>query len=309
MITSLSKPVTSSTQVLNPLAVLGAMEHSLAMIELDTEGHVLWVNGLFAKALGYEISEMVGMKHRQFCTQAFIDSPEYGQFWDRLRSGESVASKIQRVSKQGRLLWLEATYTPVLDEVGKVAGIIKVATDITERENKAAALAEELQQMADLLLERAEEGSSRSVDIMEAIQRVVEEADGTVQVLTELERQAASVRGIVKTIREIASQTNLLALNAAIEAAHAAEFGRGFSVVAGEVRKLAGQAEEATREITRSLEGMTRQVADVTQATQASRVLISESSRKIGQAVEAFAGIDQAARELDERSLALAELY
>src|SRR4051794_15103982 len=118
-----------STQVLEQDAVLAAIEQSLAMIEFNTEGQVLWVNDNFAKAMEYEADEMPGLMHRQFCTEEFVNSPEYSMLWRELKSGHPFQAKILRLSKKQRLLWFEATYTPVFDAEGQVKAVIKIATD------------------------------------------------------------------------------------------------------------------------------------------------------------------------------------
>lgn len=297
-----------STQVLDQTAVLAAMEQSLAMIEFDTSGKVLWANDNFARTMGYEAAEMPGLMHRQFCTREFAESPDYGLFWQNLISGRHFQEKILRVTKDGQELWFEATYTPVRDGNGQVIAVVKVATDITARENASLRVMNELQQMADGLLERSEEGISRSGEISAAIERLVKESQENMENLNLLENNASSVKGIVKTIRDIASQTNLLALNAAIEAAHAGEFGRGFNVVATEVRKLSKAAEEATKRIYTNLEGIALQVAEVVKGTTQSQSLISESRQQIELAVKAFIGINQAASELDSQSKALGNM-
>ncbi|WP_420832476.1 methyl-accepting chemotaxis protein [Paenibacillus periandrae] len=161
--------------------------------------------------------------------------------------------------------------------------------------------------MAHDLLKRAEEGISSSHQIATAIELVVKETHDNMQVLQLLENKADSVRGIIRTIRDIASQTNLLALNAAIEAAHAGEHGRGFDVVASEVRKLAKQAEEATKEVNSNLEGITTQVAEIVKGTKRSQTLITESQRLTQQAVDEFTGIGQAARQLDKQAHTLGD--
>ncbi|OAB47314.1 methyl-accepting chemotaxis protein [Paenibacillus antarcticus] len=298
----------SSTQVLEQSAVLAAMEQSLAMIEFDTEGKVLWVNANFARAMDYEASKMVGMMHKQFCTQEFVNSSEYVTLWKDLKSGRPFQEKILRVSKNQRLLWFEATYIPVYDAEGDVQAVIKVATDITHRENAMTQVTSGLQQMAENLLKRAEEGVSSSHQIASSIERVVKESDDNMQLLKLLEDKANSVRGIMKTIRDVASQTNLLALNAAIEAAHAGEHGRGFSVVATEVRKLSKQAEEATKEVNANLEGIAAQVAEIAKGTKRSQTVITDSQHRTQQAVDEFTGFGEAARQLDTQAKTLADM-
>lgn len=297
----------TSNQVLDENAVLSAIEQSLAMIEFDIHGKVLWANDNFAKAMDYQAAEMPGLMHRQFCTPEFVNSPEYQLLWNDLKSGRPFQEKILRITKKQRLLWLEATYSPVYDTEGQVVAVIKVATDITARENTTFQVTHDLQQMAHDLLKRAEEGISSSHQIATAIELVVKETHDNMQVLQLLENKADSVRGIIRTIRDIASQTNLLALNAAIEAAHAGEHGRGFNVVASEVRKLAKQAEEATKEVNTNLEGIATQVAEIAKGTKRSHTLITDSHRLTQHAVDEFTGIGQAARQLDKQAQTLSD--
>ncbi|CAK4839816.1 unnamed protein product [Aphanomyces euteiches] len=297
-----------STQVLEQAAVLAAIEQSLAMIEFNMEGKVLWVNDNFAKAMEYEADEMPGLMHRQFCPAEFANSPEYSMLWNELKSGRPFQAKILRLSKKQRLLWFEATYTPVFDAEGQVQAVIKIATDITARENAMTRVSNELQQTSEELLKRAEDGISSGHQIASAIQRVVKESDDNMQILQILEDKADSVRTIIKTISEVAAQTNLLALNAAIEAAHAGEHGRGFNVVANEVRKLAKQAEDATKEINSNLEGIASQVSQIAHGTKRSQAVIQDSQALTLQAVDEFSGIGTAARQLDNQARALGEV-
>jgi methyl-accepting chemotaxis protein len=162
--------------------------------------------------------------------------------------------------------------------------------------------------MAEDLLKRAEDGVARSREVASAFERVVEESNSNMQSLQSLERQASSVKGIVKGIREIAEQTHLLALNAAIEAAHAGEYGRGFNVVAGEVRKLAGQVQDATKEVNAFVEGIASYVHEIGSGTVHTQTLITESQHRIEQAVGEFVGIGEAAKQLDAQAKALGDI-
>ncbi|CAM3898454.1 methyl-accepting chemotaxis protein [Mesobacillus thioparans] len=240
--------------------------------------------------------------HRQFCTPEFAGSRAYAELWRNLRSGKSFQEKIQRVTKSGKLLWLEATYTPVYDSAGKVAGVVKVATDITQRELNTTKLAEQLQKMSEELSGRAEMGITRSEEAATAASRLVEESKENLEILESLKSQAKSIGSIVQTIREIAAQTNLLALNAAIEAARAGEHGRGFNVVAGEVRKLATRVQDSIQEVNNHIDGITGEITKINEATQRSQNGITNNRTLNEQAVSSFKEIGSAARELDQQA-------
>ncbi|MFC3799030.1 methyl-accepting chemotaxis protein [Cohnella sp. GCM10012308] len=294
-----------NTQVLDAGAVMGAMERSLAMIEFDMEGMTLWANRKFADALGYEQSEMRGLPHRRFCTPAFAGSDDYRELWSNLRKGKTFQEKIQRVAKDGSLLWLEATYMPVRGADGEYDAVIKIATDITSREQAAIRHTEELNRTAQELSSRAGEGISRSGEIEAAIDRLRADSMDNFEKLQRLEKQTAAIRGIVRVIREVASQTQLLSLNAAIEAAHAGEFGRGFEVVAAEVRKLAGEVQEAAKKANAEVEEVVSRMAEIGSGTKRSQSSMEESRRRLQDAVVAFRRIEDAAGRLEEQAKAL----
>lgn len=263
--------VNDSRQVLNEQAVLRSLEANLAMIEFNMRGEVIWVNEHFAQAVGYRANEMVGMAHRNFCTSEYRNSSAYNKLWRELRQGSKFQQKIQRVGKKGNLLWLEATYLPVLDEKGKATAVLKIATDITDRENKTLEVLEQLNQMSmnlgDLVV-------SQSQKNMEALQSLGNET----QLLSEMS----------KTIQFIASQTNLLSLNAAIESAKAGEHGRGFSVIADEVRKLARKSEDAIKKANSNIENITNEVLRVSHITESLQRIVEETQVKINHTMKDF---------------------
>ncbi|HZH58408.1 MAG TPA: PAS domain-containing protein [Metabacillus sp.] len=138
----------TSTQVLDKNHVLASLESNLAMIEFNLEGKVIWVNENFAQTLGYQVDEMKKMRHSQFCTIELQNSKEYADLWANLRNGNKFQAKIQRVGKAVNLLWLEATYIPVLNEVNEVYAVLKIATDITEREKKTIEIVTQLKNLS-----------------------------------------------------------------------------------------------------------------------------------------------------------------
>ncbi|TFV09356.1 methyl-accepting chemotaxis protein [Bacillus stratosphericus] len=296
------------SHVLEQSAVLRALEHSLAMIEFNVTGEVLWVNDIFAKAMGYSKEEMIGLKHRQFCPPHIIEHTSYHMFWKRLREGQVFQEKVQRITKNGSSLWLEATYSPVQDEEGTVVGVVKVATDITKREHTMKQVVEDLKEMSAKLMERAEIGIQHSQSVNASFDHIANETDQNMSLLKGLTEQVESISSIAATINSISSQTQLLALNAAIEAAHAGSYGNGFSVVAAEIRKLATNSKEAIVKVDQYVKAIHAEVEKVSSGTSRAKTTVFTNRDLVKQASEEFIVVGEAARGLDRQAQSLAAI-
>ena len=121
----------------NAFAVLAALSKSQAIIEFDLSGRILNANENFCRALGYELSEIVGRHHSMFVEPAVVSSQEYKAFWSKLSAGQFDQRQYKRIGKGGREVWIEASYNPVFRR-GKPVKVVKIATDITDRKLKAA---------------------------------------------------------------------------------------------------------------------------------------------------------------------------
>ncbi|MGE8097648.1 methyl-accepting chemotaxis protein [Pseudomonas fluorescens] len=119
--------------------LIAALERSMAVVELDLNGKVLRANDNFLQALGYRTDELVGKSHRDFCLPTLTSSPAYSEFWAELRAGKFVSGTFQRINGRGQVIWLEASYNPVLDERGQVLKVVKYALVVTDKVAQEAA--------------------------------------------------------------------------------------------------------------------------------------------------------------------------
>ena len=264
-------------------SVMQAIDRSMAVIEFDLSGTVVRVNENFLKVMGYRREEVLGQHHRLFCNPREVQDEAYRGFWAALNRGQYMSGQFQRVDKRGATVWLQATYNPLYDANGRLYGVVKFATDITreveqrQTESKAARLAFETSRRTD---EHTQLGTSVVQQTVTVVQSIADELQQVAMGIGALSAQSEEIGSIVDAIRGIAEQTNLLALNAAIEAARAGEQGRGFAVVADEVRNLARRTSQATVAIS-DVVGKNRELARQAVTSMQSSTLKAEQGVKL----------------------------
>lgn len=260
-------------------SLIKALMRSTAVIEFDLDGNILTANERFLATVGYRLEQIRGKHHRMFCEPQEVNSAGYQAFWDKLRRGEYVAERFKRIDAHGRVIWLEASYNPIFDAHDVLYKVVKFATVITDQVNQELAVAEAADVAyntslgTDVSARKATDVVTQTVTVMRGLEASMQEAADGIQAL---DTQSRVIGSIIKTISDIAGQTNLLALNAAIEAARAGEQGRGFAVVADEVRQLASRTSTATEEIARV-------VQQNEQLAQAAVAIIDTSKRQAEQ--------------------------
>ncbi|WP_036295437.1 PAS domain-containing methyl-accepting chemotaxis protein [Methylosinus sp. PW1] len=118
--------------------VLEALDRSLAIIEFDPLGNVVGANENFCRLLGYAPADIIGRHHRLFVDPAYAAGPDYAQFWAKLGRGEYDAGEYRRIGKDGKEVWLQASYNPVRNSRGQIRKVVKVAADITAEKLKSS---------------------------------------------------------------------------------------------------------------------------------------------------------------------------
>ena len=280
---------------------VAAVARSQAVIEFSMDGIIMTANSLFLEAVGYDWEEIQGQHHRMFVDREYGAGKEYEEFWEALRRGEIQDGDFKRYGKNGKEVWLKASYNPVFDAEGRPEKVVKYAADRTDhvlRQQQLSVLGEQVdvslkeivsavngakaktaeaekassktRETVQVVAEAAESFSASTAEISSAVgetraaaERANEQASAAEQSTEALQTATASMNGIVEMIQKIAEQINLLALNATIEAARAGDAGRGFSVVATEVKNLANQVGGAINQITDEISNVQAVSSDV----------------------------------------------
>ncbi|MEH3147342.1 MAG: methyl-accepting chemotaxis protein [Methylobacterium frigidaeris] len=280
---------------------VAAIRRTQGVIAFRLDGTILEANDVFLDLVGYRLDEVAGRHHSLFVEADHAGSAEYAAFWDALRGGRHRAGQFRRVGKGGRPVWIQASYTPILDAVGRPTKVVKFATDVGDQVRLLADLrtlidrnfreidgavastaaesasagraarttATNVQTMAAASEELAVSVAEISASMAQSRAATDSAADRVHDADARTRRLAAAaggMGGIVGLISTVAAQINLLALNATIEAARAGEAGRGFAVVAQEVKTLARQAAGATEQIDAEIGGIQAISAEVVEA-------------------------------------------
>jgi len=245
---------------------IDAINRSQAVMQLGMDRSILSVNANVEKAYGYSAAEMEGRDHTMLLNRGEAESPSYKAFWAKLSAGGYHACVHRQRAKDGRPVWIQASYNPILDREGRTVKVVKYAADITSsmasREKLAATSLDtfdNIQAMAtavNQLTFSVEEITDHMAQSRRSVHDIAEQAGIAETASGNLDAASRALGDVATFIRSIADRINLLALNAAIEAARAGESGRGFSVVAAEVKGLASQVAAATAQINDQIFGM-----------------------------------------------------
>jgi methyl-accepting chemotaxis protein len=216
------------------------------------------------------------------------------------QQSEAVNHTASSVEQMGRAI--DGVARGAQEQAAAVGKASSVAGQITHTVGQVAGNAQAVTRESANAAEAARKGSQTVEETIEGMQQIKVRVGVSAQKVQEMGQRSDQIGAIVETIEDIASQTNLLALNAAIEAARAGEHGKGFAVVADEVRKLAERAAIATKEIGGLIKGIQKTVAEAVEAMEAGAREVEQGVRRANQAGEALTDILQAAEAVHQQA-------
>jgi len=164
-----------------------AIDRVQAVIEFDLNGNVLTANDNFLNTLGYRLDEIVGRHHRQFCHEEYTKSDDYRDFWADLKRGDARAGLFERVAKDGRRIWIQANYNPILGPNGDPIKVVKFATDTTKEvmaRNKLQTNVESISTSLGTMSQQISEETNKVATNAQNLGATTEEMSGCVEELS-----------------------------------------------------------------------------------------------------------------------------
>ncbi len=310
---------------------IAAINKSQAVMELDLDGHILRANPNFLAVTGYELSEIQGKHHALFVDEATRSSHEYRAFWEKLGRGDYVEGQFRRIAKGGREVWLQASYNPILDALGKPWKVVKYATDITVSKKAVeqtrmvveAAMAHDLSKRIAIdgisgdvlaLCEGVNDLLGSYTDLVASVSSTTAEVNQTAHEISSAsdnlskrtEDQAASLEETAATTEQLAasvkatSQASQKAATIAHEAMRTAESG---GIIVGEAVDAMSRIETSSARIS----DISRVIDDIAFQTNLLALNAAVEAARAGEAGKGFAVVASEVRNLAQRSGAAAK--
>lgn len=314
----------------NMKGVIRAIDSSFAYIEFDTEGNVLACNKNFQGAMGYSEEETKGKHHRAFCDPAYTATAEYAAFWPELKSGRSKSGVFRRLTKAGKEIWLQAVYSPVTDETGRVVKVVKIATDVSDQQKMigqvqetASTLASASAELTATATEMSDTASKTSKESESASAAAEQVSRGVQTVATNMEEMVASIKEIGRSTNESAQMAKTTLSKAQQSNAIVTKLGTSSQEIGDVIKVISSIAQQtnllalnATIEAARAGEagkGFAVVANEVKELAKQTAKATDDITYKIGaiqtdakSAVEAIGGISEAVERLNSLSSVVA---
>lgn len=280
----ISRPINQSLQFANSIAAGKLNIDDLKYKSNDEIGKLNKALNLMKENLQYMIGQVVGLSESVAASSEELSASgeQVGEI------AEQVGASIQRVSAGA------GEQSTLIDESLKNVKLLMSNIQVVGNRNS------DMADSANSVMKSINNGKNSVSNSMTVINEVEKDTVKVAGVIHELGSSSEEIGNIIEIIDGIAEQTNLLALNAAIEAARAGEAGRGFSVVADEIRDLAAESAEATKRIADIIKQIQNSVSDATQKMHNSRETVKQGVSAIENAGEVFKEIEKLANTLED---------
>jgi methyl-accepting chemotaxis protein len=279
---------------------VAAMSKAQAVIEFDMTGHVLCANDNFLDVMGYTIDDIRGEHHRMFCEPEYATGSEYKRFWQKLNRGEFDSGRYKRIGNNGKTVWIQATYNPILDLNGKPYKVVKFASDITAQVNLEASVAAQAAsdgaKIKRLLesVERAASGDLTNTVAVDGDEPLDHLAEGIGKMIADLRKVigevVASANGFADASTTIAERSGGVAMGTQALGATVEQMNASIDGLTNSINIIAGNTSNAdtlAKDTQHEAEAGAKAVAKSIEAMD----LINRSSEDIGEIVKVISEI------------------
>ncbi|MGP1718481.1 MAG: methyl-accepting chemotaxis protein [Methylophilus sp.] len=266
---------------------INAIDKVMGVIAFDLTGKIIDVNDNFAAVTGYTKQEIIGKHHSLFVDPVYKSSQEYRQFWENLGKGKADEGQYKRVGKDGKEIWLQASYNPILNSDGEPFKVVKYATDITSKVAEANAMKLAVQETAEVV------AATKSGDLTQRI--VTDNKQGEIKTLCE------GVNTIVDEMTEILSAIRVA--GEAISSA-ASQISHGNNDLSQRTEEQASSLQETAS----SMEEIASNVKNNAENAQQANQMTDQASNIAAKGGEVFGKVVSTMSEITESSSRIEEI-
>ncbi|WP_148667777.1 methyl-accepting chemotaxis protein [Chromobacterium phragmitis] len=273
---------------------LAAIGKAMAVIEFNLDGSIREANSNFLQAMGYSAEELRGQHHRMFVEPSYAQSGEYQQFWAALARGEHKEGQFKRLGKNGREVWIQASYNPIFDMNGRVIKVVKYATDITEQVMLANAMKLAVEQTqgvvacakdGDLTKRIPMDGKSGAIEVLcSGVNSLVETMLDIIRTI----RQSSDT--IAAASSEIALGNHDLSQRTEMQASNLEETASSMEELTSTIRQNTESAREASK-LAVEASSVATEGGEAVKSSVSIMAEISDSSRRISEIISVIDGI------------------
>ncbi|MDH5762768.1 MAG: methyl-accepting chemotaxis protein [Nitrospinota bacterium] len=272
---------------------IDAIGKSQAVIEFNMDGTIVNANANFLNTLGYSLEEIKGKHHHIFCEPEYANSEAYKAFWQRLNNGQYDMGEYKRIGKNGKEVWIQASYNPILDLNGKPFKVVKYATDMTNQRLKVIELMEAVTAVVngDLTVQVHVSGEDDIGRIGTGLAKLVESMRKNISDIGE------SVESLKASSTQMTATSQQMASNAEETSAQADSVSSAAEQISANIGSVATGAEEleaSIREISKNSQEaakVTSEAVTMAESTNKTITKLGESSLEIGQVIKVITSI------------------